>query len=151
MNCLIIEIEGETLGKLSGGIILLLGFGILAAGACVLLKTEESTATWYYHKGNEVLGDIPGIGDFLQEGLGALTESPAEGDAIAKIGYKVIGIHHRIGIFDVAEADSWDEAKSIASNVGLVTSGFGVLLLLVGSLVVSSGEKETVVVKEKSR
>lgn len=69
---------------------------------------------------------------------------------MAKIGYRVIDVHHQIGIFDVAEVDSWDEAKSIASNLGLVTVGFGALLLLVGSLVVGSGGKETVVVRERS-
>lgn len=125
-----------------GAIVVVIGLAVLLAGICVLFKTEKSAATWYYHEGEEALGSVPWIGDLLRKGIEAFTDSPAQGDPVAKVGYRVVDLHHRIGIFDVEEADSGDEAINTASMAGVSTVGVGGVFLLVGGFLAGSGRRE---------
>ncbi|MFW5912256.1 MAG: hypothetical protein ACOCZP_00990 [Candidatus Hadarchaeota archaeon] len=119
----------------------IIGLILLSAGLCVLAEADRSTATWYYHEGSEKIADIPTIGGFIEEGLETFTESPADGRITAKIGYRILEIHHRIGILDIEEAQSWNEAEDTATNAGILTMGIGVLFLFCGGFTIGSGKK----------
>ncbi len=136
----IVEI-GIYLGKVAGALVALLGIFVLFAGASVIMKTEKAAATWYYKEGMETVDEIPYFGDYFQGRIETFTESPAEGDYIAKLGYRVIDLHHKIGIIDISRADSESEAKDIASTAGLTTAGVGVVILIISAGVASMEEE----------
>ena len=126
----------------SGLAVAVLGVAIIIAGASVLLKPEKSTATWIYREASETIGNIPEIGDLFQGGLEKITEDPAQDDVLAKIGYYVVDVHHRIGAFDIGTADSVTEAKSIAEESGLATTLLGIFIVSIGVLITRSEDEE---------
>lgn len=129
------------MSKVVGAIIAVLGFVILAAGACAAMKPKASMGNWAYEKYSQENPILSNITEAITGG------NPYEGDIIAEAGSYVIGVNHNIGIFDVTSVDSPEEAKSTAQTAGLATAGFGLLLLVVGGVTGSSNEKVTIVEK----